>query len=79
MPGLAFSTEPFMEELEDLTVFRPRRDALLMHLAHPMLHRALGLLARRRYPGDSQVSRWTVRRGGIPESAPPRTSTGWCC
>ena len=70
MPGLAFSTKPFMEEMGDLTVFRPRRDALLMHLAHPMLHRALGLLARRRYPGDSQVSRWTVRRGGIPESAP---------
>lgn len=48
VPGLAFSTEPFMEEVEDLTVFRPRGDALLMHLAHPMLHRALGLLARRR-------------------------------
>ena len=71
MPGLAFSTEPFMEELGDLTVFRPRRDALLMHLAHPMLHRALGLLARRRYPGDSQVSRWTVRRGGFPPPTPP--------
>ena len=70
MPGLAFSTEPFMEELGDLTVFRPRRDALLMHLAHPMLHRALGLLARRRYPGDSQVSRWTVRRGGFPPPTP---------
>ena len=70
LPGLAFSTTPFMEELGDLTVFRPRRDILLMHLAHPMLHRALSVLARRRYPGDSQVSRWTVRRGGIPESAP---------
>ena len=71
VPGLAFSNEPFMEDLGDLTVFRPRRDALLMHLAHPMLHRALGVLARRRYPGGgSQVSRWTVRRGGIPEPAP---------
>ena len=71
MPGLAFSTAPFMEELGNLTVFRPRRDALLMHLAHPMLHRALGLLARRRYPGGQQVSRWTVRRGGLPETPPP--------
>ena len=71
VPGLAFSTDPFMEELGDLTVFRPRRDALLMHLAHPMLHRALGILARRRYPGRQQVSRWTVRRGGLPETPPP--------
>ena len=70
MPRLAFSAEPFMETMGDLSVFRPRRDALLMHLAHPLLHRALGLLARRRYPGDQQVSRWTVRRGGIPAGAP---------
>ena len=69
MPRLAFSAEPFMEEMGELSVFRPRRDALLMHLAHPLLHRALGVLARRRYPGDQQVSRWTVRRGGIPSGA----------
>ena len=37
-----------------------------MHLAHPLMQRALAVLARRRYPGDSQVSRWTVRRGGLP-------------
>ena len=71
MPRLAFSAEPFMEEMGYLSVFRPRRDALLMHLAHPLLLRALSVLARRRYPGGSQVSRWTVRRGGIPQAAPP--------
>ena len=71
VPRLAFSEDPFMEELGPLRVFRPRPDALLMHLAHPLLHRALGVLARRRYPGDAQVSRWTVRRGGIPEGVPP--------
>ena len=51
MPRLAFSPEPFIERLGQLSVFQPRRDALLMHLAHPMMQRALGMLTRRRYPG----------------------------
>ena len=68
MPRLAFSPEPFIERLGRLSVFQPRRDALLMHLAHPMMQRALGVLTRRRYPGGpSEVSRWTVRLGDVPE------------
>ncbi len=66
MPKLAFGPEPFIEQLGDLSVFLPRQDTLLMHLAHPMMQRALGVLTRRRYPGQHQVSRWTVRRGTIP-------------
>ena len=66
---LAFSTEPFIQRLGALSVFRPRRDAVLMHLAHPLIQRALAVLARCRYPGDNQVSRWTVRRGEVPEHA----------
>ena len=69
MPKLAFSTDPFMERLDQLTVFLPRRDALLMHLAHPLVQRGLGTLARRRYPGEAQVSRWTVRLGDVPTNA----------
>ena len=70
MPRLAFSTEPFIEQLGHLRVFLPRADAVLMHLAHPMMQRALGVLARRRYPGaGGEVSRWTVRRGGVPDEA----------
>ena len=68
MPRLAFSPEPFIERLGRLSVFQPRRDALLMHLAHPMMQRALGVLTRRRYPGgQSDVSRWTVRQGDVPD------------
>ena len=68
MPRLAFSPEPFVERLGRLSVFQPRRDALLMHLAHPMMQRALGVLTRRRYPGgQSDVSRWTVRQGDVPD------------
>ena len=69
MPKLAFSTDPFMERLGRLAVFLPRRDALLMHLAHPLVQRGLGTLARRRYPGEAQVSRWTVRLGDVPPNA----------
>ena len=69
MPSLAFSTDPFMERLDRLTVFLPRSDALLMHLAHPLVQRSLGTLARRRYPGEAQVSRWTVRLGDVPANA----------
>ena len=71
LPRLAFSTEPFIEQLGQLSVFRPRPDALLVHLAHPLLQRALGVLARRRYPGGSEAgaSRWTVRLGPVPAGA----------
>ena len=66
---IAFGPAPFMERLGDLDVFRTRPDALLMHLAHPMMKRALGMLTRRRYPGEGGVSRWTVRLGGVPPGA----------
>ena len=70
MPRLAFSPEPFIERLGRLSVFLPRHDALLMHLAHPLIQRALGVLTRRRYPGaGNEVSRWTVRAGGVPDGA----------
>ena len=66
---IAFDPAPFMECLGDLEVFKTRHDALLMHLAHPMMKRALGMLTRRRYPGKGGVSRWTVRLGGVPPGA----------
>ena len=70
MPRLAFSTEPFIERLGRLSVFRPRQDALLVHLAHPLMQRALGVLTRSRYPGaGSEISRWTVRLGQVPDGA----------
>ena len=69
VPQLAFSAEPFMHSIGDLHVFLPRHDALLMHLAHPLMRRALGVLARRRYPGELQVSRWTARHGDVPSGA----------
>jgi len=70
VPRLAFGTEPFIERIGPLSVFTPRADAVLMHLAHPMMQRALGVLIRRRYPGaGNEVSRWTVRAGEVPDGA----------
>ena len=70
MPRLAFSTEPFIERLGRLSVFRPRQDALLVHLAHPLMQRALGVLTRSRQPGhETETSRWTVRLGPVPAGA----------
>ncbi len=70
VPALAFSPKPFIKKRGDLSVFRPRKDALFVHLAHPIMRHALGVLAKRRYPGaGSEASRWTARYGGVPEGA----------
>ena len=70
LPKIAFGIEPFIEQLGDLSLFSPRRDVLLMHLAHPFMLRALTVLTRYRYPGTGmEKSRWTVRRGGVPPDA----------
>jgi hypothetical protein len=67
---LAFSTEPLLEKIGQRLVFSPRPDVLLMHLSHPMLQRALSALTRWRFPGSGDdVSRWTVRLGGVPPGA----------
>ena len=66
VPRLAFNAASFVQRVGRLDVFLPPPDAALMHLAHPLMRRALGVLSRRRYPGEGQVSRWTVRRGGLP-------------
>lgn len=67
---VAFTPEPFMEQVGPRQVFQPRSDVLLMHLSHPMIERATAMLTRRRFPGTAdQVSRWVVRRGGVPDGA----------
>ena len=67
---IAFGPSPFMERLGDLDVYGTRPDAILVHLAHPMMTRALGMLTRRRFPGEGGVSfRWTVRLGDVPPGA----------
>jgi superfamily II DNA or RNA helicase len=67
---LAFSPEPFLQQIGQRQVFCPRPDVLLMHLSHPMLQRALSALTRCRFPGTGDsVSRWTVGWGDVPDGA----------
>jgi len=67
---LAFSPEPFLQQIGERRIFAPRPDVLLMHLSHPMFQRALSALTRRRFPGGGEeVSRWTVRKGNVPPGA----------
>jgi superfamily II DNA or RNA helicase len=67
---VAFSPEPFLEDVGGRQIFGPRPDVLLMHLSHPMLQKALSSLTRRRFPGTGDsVSRWSVRIGGVPKDA----------
>ena len=67
---IAFDPAPFLQDVGGRLVFSPRPDVLLMHLSHPMLHKALSALTRCRFPGSGEsVSRWTVRRGGVPADA----------
>ena len=74
LPALAFDSQPFMESVGALRVFRSRPDLQLAHLAHPLVRRALSALARYRYPGTGAgVSRWTARRGGVTEELAPGT------
>ena len=67
---LAFDLDPFLDNVGGRYVFRPKPDVLLMHLSHPLIQRGLSLLTRLRFPGTGkEVSRWTVRLGGVPAGA----------
>lgn len=70
VPFLAFSPEPFIEQIGGRPIFRPRIDTLMVHLSHPLMDKAVNWLTRRRFPGLQQtVSRWTVRYGDVPRGA----------
>jgi len=72
LPSLVFDPEKFMLCRNGRSVFRPAKDAVLLSLGHPLIHQALLLLSRARYPGtdESQLcSRWTVCYGPVPTGA----------
>lgn len=72
LPAMVFDPAHFLVDVGGRSVFRPLRDTVLLHLAHPMFRRALSTFARARFPGASDervTSRWTVRRGAVPTGA----------
>lgn len=70
LPSLVFDPAAFVVMAGTRPVFRPAKDARLMHLGHPLLRESLATFARLRYPGGSSTgfvapSRWTVLVGGV--------------
>ena len=63
---IAFDPESLIQQVGGRDVFSPRREVALLHLAHPMIERALRVLTLRRLPGTNEATRWTLRRGGVP-------------
>ncbi|MEW6443201.1 MAG: DISARM system SNF2-like helicase DrmD [bacterium] len=72
LPAVVFDPRHFVQLLGGRPVFRPTKDAVLLHLGHPLFRQALSIFARARFPGSRkgpQASRWTVRLGKVPERA----------
>jgi len=70
LPALVFDPEHFIHLRNGRPIFRPERETALLHLGHPLFHRALAAFARARFPGgDGAATRWTVRRGAVPPGA----------
>ncbi len=63
---LAFDANSLLRRIGGRDVFSPRPEVALLHLAHPLIERALRSLTQRRLPGPAEAARWTVRRGGVP-------------
>lgn len=68
IPRLTFDSRRLLVETEGRKVFRPQKNAFLMHLGHPLLQQALGAIARARFQPD-RFSRWIARRGPLPSGA----------
>ena len=63
---LAFDANSLLRKIGGRHVFSPQLEVALLHLAHPLIERALRTLTLRRLPGPAEAARWTVRRGGVP-------------
>lgn len=70
LPALVFDPLYFIHTQGGRPIFRAQRDTTLLHLAHPLFHRALSSFARVRFPGGmDHMSRWAVRRSAVPDKA----------
>ncbi len=69
---LLFDASRWVRSVGGRPIFRSEPDAVLLHVGHPVLHHALHAFARARFPGEgggATATRWTVRRGPVPENA----------
>jgi len=69
LPALTFDPAFFIDTLANgRQVFRPKRDTLLLHLAHPVFLQTFATFARLRFKEGAR-QRWILRRGGVPAGA----------
>jgi superfamily II DNA or RNA helicase len=69
LPSLLFEATQLITDVNGRPIFRPEPDTALLHLGHPLFHRALNLFARARFPGSEEslsATRWIVRIDDIP-------------
>ncbi|HOC94203.1 MAG TPA: DISARM system SNF2-like helicase DrmD [bacterium] len=68
MPKIVFDPSYFEERVSGRTVFRPKKDVMLLRLGHPVMRRATGVLKRRMWDhaGKRDVNRWTVTGSALP-------------
>jgi Helicase conserved C-terminal domain len=67
LPKLAFDPAYFEERHGGRRIFKPRTDAELIRLGHPLMQRAIGVLRRRMWDGKG-MTRWTVEECPLPAS-----------
>ena len=68
LPLVLFDAAKLVNDINGRPVFRPLPDTRLLHLGHPLFHRALNLFARARFPGDGggfHATRWCVKAGDV--------------
>lgn len=65
MPKLVFDPAYFEEEHNGRKFFKPRLDAELIRLGHPLMQRALGVLRQRMWDGKG-LARWTLQKSVLP-------------
>jgi len=65
LPKLVFDPAYFEEWHDGRCIFKPRIDAELIRLGHPLIQRAIGVLRRRMWDGKG-LHRWTLQHSELP-------------
>ncbi len=65
LPKLVFDPAYFEEQRNGRIIFKPRTDAELIRLGHPLMQRAIGTLRRNLWK-DEGMARWTIQQCALP-------------
>jgi superfamily II DNA or RNA helicase len=69
--AVVFDPAHYVQTRSGRPVYIPEPDSRLLHLGDALYHRVMSTFARYRFTGGPKSgTRWTVRRGGLPEGCP---------